>query len=323
MQYKLDDYLQFEGTATSYSMTEDIATGYSQEVFNSAMRQYKEDRSVNARKGCLRMSTLGKPAVLQMLELPHIQEDLTRMGVALTQQEVIDERKSLMFHLGDVYEAWFGSYVRRQGLNVIPPPTDTPQWEFTYDGVKGHGDFVIQVPETNVYFMVDTKACGSRIVKDMVSDPVLNKPEYVTQISLYAHCLRKHLPIGSVVVPVLAALALDERRIHYIHISRQQEDYCVARASKVIEALSSLKTFDEYQDYFMPPPGTPDLYYKKPTGRYLVAPPSMKYCKDLDLFYHTDEVRIKKGRANKLHTVIGEIHSDGTEETWYRTTATV
>lgn len=299
---------------------------YVEELQYSVLRQYRPEllpeADVNARKSWLRMSSLGKPAILQLLQAPHIQKELMDAHKA----EIIDvmekdERRSLMFHLGDWFEGYFRFLLRRFGWEIYAPPDGAKQWEFTLDGVTGHGDIIASPPGDSENVVVfECKAMASYLVKNMVSDPWGEKPEYVTQASCYAHCFREMFPEKQVHA-VIAALALDERRVHYIDIDPQTQEDSVRRARKLIEVLPTIESFTALEGVIKPPPGTRPVYRNKEVAEPILTPPkSLRYADPalLALFYEVTEASYKAGRYNKKVVCIGHVEPDGTEVTHYR-----
>ena len=337
MDYKLEDYIEFEQGTTMPAMDLDGVSAlhrYAKAVEFSIRRHYypKSITDENARRGCLRMSSLGKPAVLQLLQYPHIQDELVDLGWGLMEDDP-DERKSLMFHLGDIFEAWYEFLLHRECLEVIQPPEHMGrQWEFTFHGVKGHADIIVKLPEQNVYFVVDCKASGSYAVRELVKDPWRSKPEYVTQVSLYAHCFKKYLfdeYVNShdgdyseyeepVIIPVIASLNCDERRVYYTYISEEMALSSISRATKLVEVLPTITSWGDMKGKIAPPPGVPVLYRNKPIGDELTVPPSMKFCSCLELFYNVEDGKVRTPTGyTKKYPRVGFIDEEGNHITDY------
>ena len=329
MVYRLEDYIDFEEGNTLQVTNKDGARDmrqYVKAVEFSTRRHYYSKSIVdeNARKGCLRMSSLGKPAVLQLLQYPHILEELESLGYKAEENDP-DERKSLMFHLGDIFESWYEFLLQRSGLEVIQPPEHMGrQWEFTFHKVKGHADIIAKLPGENVYFVIDCKASGSYAVRELVKDPWRSKPEYVTQISLYAHCFREFLFDDQpqreepIIIPVIASLNCDERRVYYTYIDEELAISSVNRAAKLVEVLPTVECWADIKGKIAPPPGVPVLYRNKPIGDELTVPPSMKFCPCLDLFYTVEEGKVRTPTGYiKKYPKVGFVDESGNGITNY------
>lgn len=293
-----------------------------EDTFTRQAQQYVEDFSfsvlrnytagivddVNSHDNPLRMSTLGKPAVLQLLKFPHIKQELESLGYVVDHPP-FDERRNFMFHLGDMFEAWFKYLLCRSGVEIVEPPNNGErQWTFNLWGVSGHCDIIAYVKGIDTYFMIECKSQNHYSSRIFATDPWGFRPEYVTQVSLYAHAFRTtQLPAGEGqggVIPVVVTLNTDTRALTYTYISLEMQTQAINRAKKCVEIIPTITSFADYKGKIIPPPGEEITYYGKVVSEYLKVPASMKFCPCLELFYLLDENYYQAGkRMKKVQTV--------------------
>lgn len=282
------------------------------------IRQYVGD-AANNRRPNLRVSSIGKPAVLGALGLPHIKAELKRIvdehDVDLGDGDPVSERLRLIFHTGDWFEAWVAFQLDRLQYDRVPIPegsrSEDDQWRVEYNvpgldnPVVGHLDHVVNVDGVNTILEVKTMSdtyfksftgLGYKFKEDnaVVYDAGDDDRGYMTQLALYMKatgfdgawlCLNKATSQMALVYPSVDDL-----------------DKASTRADKVALALNEIHTLEDVFTKVLAPPGVPEIYKRKPTGR-LLMPTSMKWSGVAHLFY---DVFIDKNGYGKQTEYIGE-----------------
>lgn len=283
----------------------------------SIVRQYVGDEANRKRTG-IRVSSLGKPAVLSALSLPSVKEDVKRVIGELPQDDededgdAVTERLRLIFHTGDWFEAWVAFQLDRLGYNRLPIPegsrSEDDQWRIEYQvpgldvPVVGHLDHVVESEQPGGSpIIVEVKTMSDNYFKSftglgysfkddnaVVYDGGDDERGYMTQLALYMSatgfdgawlCLNK----------ATSQMAL-------VHPSTDDLAAALSRANKVAHALSNVHTLEDVFTKVAAPPGVPEIYKRKPTGMLLV-PPSMKWSGLTELFY--DIEYLKNGYGKK------------------------
>lgn len=287
----------------------------------SIVRQYVGDRA-NDRRPNLRVSSIGKPAVLGALGLPHIQRELATLQAELPErttpddeQAKITERLRLIFHTGDWFEAWVAFQLDRLGYERVAIPDDKLsedlQWRVEYNvpgldvPVVGHLDHVVELGDgerliLEVKTMSDSywrqfTGAGYKFKDDnLVTDGGDDDRGYMTQLALYMEATGYD---G-------AWLALNKATSQMALVYPDPDDLAAARtrANKVALALSKVKTLSDVYTLLKAPPGVPEVYKRKATGR-LLLPTSMKYSGVAELFY---DIRVEKNGYGKLTEYVGD-----------------
>jgi hypothetical protein len=239
----------------------------------------------NDRSGSLRISQLGKPAVLQACGL--IPEDLLRHGITHTDNFVNNARMLELVHRGNQWEAWATSMLEACGHSI-----SGEQRYVEYLGVPGHIDFICDG------VLVEVKTMSPRYFQQFTRKPDDDRG-YITQLACYADCLG--LPA------VWLCLDKNTHNVEVVPLEKAGEYSvtCLERISRIIPKLQSVRSLQDVYSMFSPPPGVPEVYKKEKTGRMKV-PPSMQYSSLRGLFYQIEYTDNQYGKpteyVNGVHT---------------------
>jgi len=243
-----------------------MATQYGEAVTASVMRQFSDDRTQH---GGLRLSSLGKPAVLQAIEIPTVKAELVDAGLYVTEQ--ISMRMRELFHRGDQYEAFVLCVLQMSGWTI-----ETTQQTVEFLGVTGHTDAVVVSP-TGERVLLEVKTMSDTYYKAFTKRQNDDRG-YITQLATYTHCVglpslwlcfNKSTHDVAIIKPVLS-----------------QFTEALARAATIIPLLTErINCFDDVGKHLSPPPPVPEVYRKHQTGRSLLHP-SIKYSQHRHLFYN-------------------------------------
>ncbi len=251
---------------------DDTASFYRTAIEESFARQFT-DKGDDQERNDLRVSSIGKPCVLQALKL-------------LGYSEPAPERKMrFVFHLGDIFEAYITLLAKAYGFNVI-----TPQAEVNFNGVLGHIDFILQSPTTGEMAVIELKTMsGSYWNKFHTSyrgeyfakeDPTCDTRGYIAQAAIYSHCIG--LPIYWIVMDKSRNLT------HLVQPVQENLDAAIYKAEKIIPKLRQVQQFNDVLTLFKAPPGIPEFSgrgrNKEATGNYTLVE-SMQYSPFRHVFY--------------------------------------
>lgn len=249
-------------TGVSHSgMTPEIANEYAQAEADSLMRQFdpnKEEKST-----ALRVSSLGKPAVLQALKV-----------LGYDENGYVSNKMRHIFKTGDTFESYLIALCKVFGAEV-----SLAQAEVEFMGVKGHIDFVY-----NNECIVEVKTASPNYFSKFVREPNDDRG-YITQAAIYSKCL--NLPIYWLMLNKatheLAIVTPDSTKL----------ESAVSRAERIIPLLTSISSTSDVLTKFRVPPAVEETYRRKKTG-YYVMPDSMKYSSFAPLFYELEEEENKR-----------------------------
>lgn len=254
------------------------ADAYGHACAASVTRQFT---GVKEETGGLRLSSLGKPAVLQALSLPHIKAELVSDG--LYAHECIGMRMREIFHRGDQYEALVLYILQMSGWHVA-----STQETVNYAGVEGHTDAVVINPAGAVV-LLEIKTMSDVYFKQFVKRPNDDRG-YVTQLAAYTSCLQ---------IPSLwVCLNKLNHDVAVIEPDVLDFERALERARTIITRMSEVETFSDIQKQFNPPPGIAEVYRKQQTGKLLLHP-SIKYSPYRHLFYNIYEEENGYGRQTE------------------------
>jgi hypothetical protein len=243
--------------------------GYSSRMMTAIDNMY----NCPAKTG-LRLSQLGKPAVLQACQL--IPDDMARYGAAHILDEAITGRMLELLHRGNQWEAWALSMLEANGQKV-----EAEQQEVTYCGVSGHIDAVVDG------VIVELKTMSSNYFRQFTRKPNDDRG-YITQLACYSHAMG---------LPALW-LCLDKGthqvRSVPLYTVKEEAERSLARVQRIVPKLLAVNTLEDVFSSFSPPPGVTQIVKGEPTGKLLV-PPSMKYSLLRHLFYNIEEMTSNKG----------------------------
>lgn len=261
----------------------EIAQLYADEVKESFERQFC---SVSKGSGdSIRMSGLGKPAVLQAMKVLGYEESNT-----------FDMTMRHRFHIGDSFEAYLMALAKFYFPGRVRGSQDTVE----YMGIKGHLDGIIDTPDGSV--VIEAKSMTERYFMKFLKTQD-DERGYATQAALYSHCTG--LPL------VWVCLNKATHRVEMIELQPEDGLKALLRAERLIPMLKSLKHFGDIWDCgMMAPPPTAEIYQRKETGMKLV-PESMRYSSFIDVFYYTEMMedgyhKIKTYVVSPIHKTFGD-----------------
>lgn len=244
----------------------DIAKDLGDEVTKSFMRQYVLPR--DEEKPFLRVSSLGKPAVLQALHL-----------LGLEKQGELSTKSRHIFFTGDVFESYVIAYMKLMDWSV-----QRQQEEVEFLGVKGHIDGVMSIPDIGSC-VLEFKTMSQNYFASFTKE-VNDDRGYITQLAIYSHCLG--LPACWVVINK------GTHEVRVIAPAQDDLDAALHRAERIIPKLLQVKGLEDVVTLFKAPPPQEELYRGKPTGLYVV-PNSMKYSTFRHAFYDLVQAKSKGG----------------------------
>jgi len=249
----------------------------------SSLNLYKEGveqslkRHLNPREKYtgLRLSQLGKPAVMQALWGMGFEYD---GGIALKQR--------ITFHLGDVFESLLIFILEAAGYKIVDHNNSTLFHEtvggdnrIVYNGVPGHSDIVVESPEGEK-FIIEAKTANDRYYTSFMKKPD-DERGYVTQLALYEQCL------GLPGCWVFFNKNTSEIGVQFL--TDELREQATNRANHLIPLLTECTDWGKLAEYvhdglLQAPPPAPEVFKRSQTGACLV-PPSMKFTKYRHVFY--------------------------------------
>jgi hypothetical protein len=246
------------------------------ELYAEELIQYSKQQLGNTQvRGGLRVSQLGKPAVVQACSLPHVAEELRSLGLE------VEEKRNLrmleLLHRGDQWEAWVKMLLRHWRWCI----SDTArlvreQEEVEYMGVKGHIDFVLDLYTDAGPVLVEVKTMSGRYFDQFTRQPNDDRG-YITQLTCYKEALG--LPA--------VWLCLD-KSTHNVAVVQHPGDEATeavkSRLSNLVPKMKLVCCLEDVFKLFNLPPGIPEVFKRNETGRLLVHP-AMRYSPLRFLFY--------------------------------------
>lgn len=240
------------------TITPELAKIYGQSMEQSINRHFNEERAKNG----LRMSNLGKPAViLALAKLGYYEPEPA--GVL-----------RFIFHLGDVYENFIEIMMQAYGITILE---SQPLLE--WHGIQGHADFVIESPVTGEPLLVEAKTMSDNYFRRFSKKPDDDRG-YVTQLALYQNALGCDT----------SWLAFNKGK----NINAEfRPDYdlfqmALVRAERVYKRVERVNTIDDVLKLFRPPPPGTEMFQKKPTGMRIL-PDSMAWSPFATALYKTSD----------------------------------
>ncbi|ABQ12463.1 Cas4-domain exonuclease [Phormidium phage Pf-WMP3] len=221
--------LELEVTSSDYD-------AYTSAVRDSYRRQFVNERQQENR---LRVSSLGKYAVVQALQCFGVHED--RGNIRGAQAD--------MFHVGDITEARLIALMKAYGLQVTHE-----QHEVTWYGVLGHMDCVVDG------MVIDVKAVNDGNFKRYQKKLSLT---YLTQIGVYADALHY----------ANCGVLLYNRNTCELALSVPDHDdikEALERAEHIATSVKALDSVSDIWNYFDTPDPLEEVFQKQKTGRYYV-----------------------------------------------------
>ncbi len=254
----------------------DIKAGdYGTAMRQSLWRHYAEDRQ---RSG-VRMSNLGKPAIfLALAKLGYIEPEPKG-------------KSRYIFHVGDMYENFIEVMLQLYGIEILQS-----QPELTWEGIKGHGDFIIKSPVTGEPLVVEVKTMSENYHR-MFTRELNDDRGYITQLGLYME--------ATGLDGTWLTLNKGTNETTEIAPDRSLFQDSITRVRKVIRNLERVHTLDDVLTNFRPPPPRAEKYRKAETGRYLLHPSVSMSCFRSALYKLTDDVN-DYGKPTKYVTDIAD-----------------
>lgn len=293
--------------------TEEMCELLGRGMSSNARRHFIHDAYNDNHTG-LRLSQLGKPAIIQACGLPAVVEALKARGVfdalgVSPADNEFDDRMEQLFLTGDYVEELVLFNLRRAGYEIIWPEPDGTQLECEYNGVKGHADALVYHPDEG-HWLLEIKSANDRRFYSMSRKSGHIPPEYLTQLACYRHSLLDTYPDVSV-----AFIITNKNNNHQAVIYPEQSELQSAldRADTI---LPHLRYLEETGDLlylftkFLPPDGEPEVYKGRETGM-LRMPQSMAYFPLRELFYRVKYAKNSYGKMTEYVSLDG--YTDITE----------
>jgi hypothetical protein len=254
----------------------------------------------------LRLSQLGKPAVLNAVRHPLVEADLSKYGLDFTLEA--DPVLQNIFLDGHTFEVWVKMKFMDAGIQF------TTQDELIWNGVPGHLD--IHCKELG--FIAECKAlssnkCRRYIKRDSNGDKYISiefdDMGYYTQLAAYRQASGAEHAYW-----IIRDKGTNE--VHVLPTRPELEEMALSRAAKLIPILRGLEGYADIFGKLVPPPGEPEVFKKENTG-LLKVPYSMQYERVRHLFY---DISILDNGYNKPTQYCGDAvglwlrHPDDIEE---------
>lgn len=245
---------------------------YGDRVAGSLSRHFAEDRQ----KGGLRISSMGKPAVLQAL-------------AALGYTEIEPRgRMRWTFHLGDIYEHFVGLMLETcKGYDVLCDQMDPEATYVEYAGVGGHYDYLVKTPEYPLV-LVEVKTMGPGYARKFRKTPN-DARGYITQLAMYQAALSKQY--DTIIPAVWLCLDKGTGETFFVEPFPGLFQGALARVEMVIPLLQKVKTEDDVlapKGFFQAPPAAPEVYRRNETGHFIL-PENMMYSPFASAFYDLED----------------------------------
>lgn len=231
---------------------------FGMEMESSLNRHYAENRQ----KGGVRMSNIGKPAViLALAQLGYVEPEPKG-------------KSRFIFMTGDFYENWLEVMLRQYGFEILES-----QPTVEYLGITGHADFVIMNPGTGRPLVIEAKTMSENYAR-MFSRELNDDRGYISQLAMYSRglghdatwlCFNKGNSETFEIVPPEGLL-----------------DNALDRAEQVIGRIRKVRTLDDVLTKFRVPPPRPEVYRKQLTGKNLL-PSSLSFSPFKRALYKTTD----------------------------------
>jgi hypothetical protein len=244
---------------------------YGERVGQSLERHFAEDRQ----KGGLRISSMGKPAVLQALATLGYAELEPRGKMRWT------------FHLGDIFEHFVGVLLETYGYKVLVDQMDPEATFVETAGVGGHYDYLVKTPEYPV-LLVEVKTMGPGYARMFRKRPD-DARGYITQLAMYQAALSQQYKSD---IPA-CWLCLDKGTGEIFEVEPYPGLFegALARVKQVVPLLNRVKSEDDVlapKGFFQAPPAKPEEYRRSATGHFIL-PDNMRYSPFSGAFYSLED----------------------------------
>ena len=254
IELELKRFVEWVNTATQRLPTSEHLDTFKKELLTSFDKQFVEQREDS---NILRVSSLGKPVVVQALKL---------LGYSDSQE--LDNHTRHIFYTGDFNEAYILLQAQAYGFDVL-----MKQHEVNMMGVKGHIDAVLNTSKGKA--LVEVKTMSQYNIMKFRKE-ANDDYGYATQLAVYQHCLG--LP---------AYWLCFDKSTHLWEVITPDDTILkdrLGRVSRIIPKLNSIKTVEQVFEELQPPPAVAEMYKRAATGRY-VLPDSMKWSCFSPVFY--------------------------------------
>ncbi len=221
---------------------------------DSIQRHYAEDRQ----KGGVRMSNLGKPAVLLAL---------AKLGYAEPEPR---GKMRYIFMNGDFFENWLEIMLKVYGIEILES-----QPEVSYMGVDGHADFIIKCPHCDKPLIVEAKTMSENYHRMFTKEPNDDRG-YITQLAMYSHSTGYD--------STWITLNKGTNEVTEIEPNPGILSASLQRASNVLGRLDRVKVLEDVLEQLRVPPGRPERFRNQQTGKLLMQP-SIAYSKFATALY--------------------------------------
>lgn len=226
---------------------EGVQKTFGQAMEQSMFRHFGEDRQ----RGGLRMSSIGKPAVVQAL---------AKLGYT----ELEPKGKSrIIFMTGDYFENALDCLMQMYGIDIL----EGGQEALKYLGITGHPDFIVKSPVTGEPVVVEAKTMSSNYAR-MFKKEQDDSRGYLSQLAMYRAATGHDA----------TWLCFDKGSSDLFEIEPNvgELEGALHRASQVIERMDRVKSLDDVLSTFRIPPPRPEKFRNAMTGR-MIAPTSLSF----------------------------------------------
>lgn len=241
-----------------------------------------------------RVSELGHPAILLALHKPEIKDSMILAGLGRYYEP--EDRSDMLERLcmvGDWFEAYCILALQRAGWKIISP-TAGGQTEIKYGIARGHVDVLAESPD-GIRYLFECKSMNSNYFRQFTKVPNDNKG-YLTQLAVYDAALDHDF------FPAFLCLNRDSGDVAVAEPSEHDCSTALSRVDEILGAIDKQFYPEDIDDIFEAPEPEPEIFKRKPTGRY-VLPYLMKFDPLRHVLY--DIVVEKNGYGNLTEYVEG------------------
>ena len=227
-------------------------------VGNALDEMFTHGRRYSNTPRVLRVSSLGKPVVDQMLPL------LIGNDHPMLVEEEFMFRQAMAIFTGHFIEAYAVKVAQEFALDI-----HSMQFTVDYKDVVGHIDFIIDG------YVVDVKSMSDGYYSSFSRKPN-NDRGYITQASVYSEALG---------LPFAWLLFNSAKRIWSVkYLSSYDKKEALDRVDRVLPKMRSCVTLNELLAKFKAPEPLAEVYRKEETGKFIL-PPSMFFSNYKHIWY--------------------------------------
>jgi len=198
-------------------------------MFNRQYAQTERDNPI------LRLSGLGKYHIVELLAKKF---GLIEQGGDFT----VDHACRLRFMTGDLFECQMYVILNSFGFKVVKT-----QQTIDFNGVSGHSDFIIEMPDGSKY-LLELKTANNYYFKQ-IKKWIGDERGYLTQLVTYSHCL--DLPAAWVFVNKDTSEVFIKE---LTDVPQEIRDAKLKRAYHLVKAFNECPSFEEFPLYCRVPP---------------------------------------------------------------------